>query len=624
MQEEKFLEIFKDPPREYSVMPFWFLNDDLKEEKIYEYLNDFLSHGVYGLVPHPRMGLPKSIGFMSERWLYFLKIIIEFAHKNDMKIILYDEGMYPSGSCAGKVVESNSRFSARALIRRKRDTVPLKDDEEMIVLTDKYEYVHTRSMGTIRGVHFGTDDGESEAPPAGDILNPDAVHRFFELVHDKYYEEFKDYFGNTVIGIFTDEPNPLGRKPVKNAVPWTWGMLDFITKSVGYDFKPCIPLLWGDETNEAQKVRQDFYRAVQKRLEYAFYEPYSKWCENHGVALTGHPKGPMDIHTLKYFHIPGQDIVWRWVEPFNTNSIEGPESTGPKCSASAKLHQNRKRNMNECFGAYGWNFTYEEMEWLTGWLLIRGVDLLVPHAFYYSIEGSRKDERPPDVGPHNVWWDNYKNYADKCRRLCWFIGEGIPVVDVAVLADVEYLPWRASRILFENQIDFFYLDIETLLNTATISSDCIDVSSTKYSFLIIDNFSNLSNKVLQKLEPFIHVGRVISYQKSLPELKNYVNNPQELLSMLRDKVQPDVLLYPSVPDIRYHHAIIHGIHGYLFFNEGRAEVQTKVSIREKGKYLWIDPATAEVKPVHPVNNLKLNSGEMILLLVFPQNDLQVT
>jgi len=617
MEKDSILKMFKEPPREYSLMPFWFLNDELEEEKIQQYLTDFLNHGVYGLVPHPRIGLPRTIGFMSERWLYFLRIIIEFAHKQDMKIILYDEGMYPSGSCAGKVVEKNPKYAARALVRRKKDSIPLKDDEELIFVADEYEYVHTRSMGKIRGVHFGADDGEPEAPPAGDILNPEAVALFIQLVHEKYYSEFKEYFGNTIIGIFTDEPNPLGRRAIKEAVPWTWGMLDFISNTLGYDFKPFIPMLWGEETGDSQKVRQDFYNTVQKRLEQSFYKPCSDWCESHSVALTGHPNSPMDIHTLKYFHIPGQDIVWRYVEPFNVNSIEGPESTGPKCSASAKLHYNRKRNMNECFGAYGWGFKYEEMEWLTGWLLVRGVDLLVPHAFYYSIEGPRKDERPPDVGPHNVWWDNYKNYADKCRRLCWFVGEGTSVADVAILADVNHLPWNAARVLFENQVDFFYLDMDTLLNSATVSNDCIQIASMKYSLLIVDDFEKLPLEITQKLEPFIKAERVISYQKTLSEIKNYANTPTELTEYIRKNVPIDVLLYPSTTSIRYHHAVIDDIHGYLFFNEGKDNVQAKVSTRVQGEYIWLDPASGEAKPITPSNNLILKSGEMVLLLVFP-------
>ncbi len=65
--------------------------------------------------------------------------------------------------------------------------------------------------GTIRGIHFGEDDGEAGAPKSADILNPDAVEAFIRLTHDRYYEELKEYFGNTVIAFFTDEPCALGR-----------------------------------------------------------------------------------------------------------------------------------------------------------------------------------------------------------------------------------------------------------------------------------------------------------------------------------------------------------------------------------------------------------------------------
>src|SRR5690606_39934544 len=67
-------------------------------------------------------------------------------------------------------------------------------------------------------------------------------------------------------------------------------------------------------------------------------------------------------------------------------------------------------------GAYGHELTWDEMTWLAHWCFIRGVNWLFPHAFYYSVRGPRRDERPPDVGPHAAWWDRYGEYADACRR----------------------------------------------------------------------------------------------------------------------------------------------------------------------------------------------------------------
>ena len=51
---------FVNPPREFSVMPFWFWNDTLKDEEIVRQIADFEVHGVYGFVIHPRIGLPDN------------------------------------------------------------------------------------------------------------------------------------------------------------------------------------------------------------------------------------------------------------------------------------------------------------------------------------------------------------------------------------------------------------------------------------------------------------------------------------------------------------------------------------------------------------------------------------
>ena len=112
------LETFANPPTEFSVLPFWFWNDDLDADEIRRQIADFEAHGVHGFIIHPRGGLPRALGWMSEALLEFYDAAIEEAARRGMQVVLYDEGMYPSGSSAGQVVAENPAYQTRCLEAR--------------------------------------------------------------------------------------------------------------------------------------------------------------------------------------------------------------------------------------------------------------------------------------------------------------------------------------------------------------------------------------------------------------------------------------------------------------------------------------------------------------------------
>ena len=72
-KSRKLIEKLKVPEREFSPMPFWFINDDLKKEKIIRQLTDFNEKGVHGVVLHPRIGIPETIEYLSD---YFMSFVI--------------------------------------------------------------------------------------------------------------------------------------------------------------------------------------------------------------------------------------------------------------------------------------------------------------------------------------------------------------------------------------------------------------------------------------------------------------------------------------------------------------------------------------------------------------------
>jgi len=537
-----------DPPREFSVMPFWFWNDELDPDEIVRQIHDFEQHGVYGFIIHPRVGLPRELGWMSDRLLHFYRVAIEEAQRREMYVGLYDDGMYPSGSSSGQVVAANPLFACRCLAKvdlaEGRDPA-LGPDENLVAIVHRQDgsrmaVIDRKSDSYIRGIHYEGEGPAEDAPPAADILNPDAVKTFLKLVYDRFAEEFSEYFGNTIFSIFTDEPGLLGKCRERGVFPGTTGILEHVSRVLGYDFTPHLPALWYDDEPDAERFQRDYRRAVCQRLEETYYGQLSAWCVRHGLPLTGHPSKGDDIGVLRHFQIPGQDLVWRWVLPDDPTALEGPESTQGKCSSSAMLHGGRRRNSNECCGAYGHELTWDEMVWLADWCFVRGVNLLYPHAFYYSVRGPRREERPPDVGPNSQWWERYRGYADACRRLSWLNTDCEHVCGLAILGTSDHLPWRPAKACFQCQRDFNYLEERDLVDRAKVDEEGIHLEGVSYRALIMAH--DPEPAAAAALIPFEEAGRVIRYTEGISDAT--------LAGQIAAIIPADVSIAPAAPSLR--------------------------------------------------------------------------
>jgi hypothetical protein len=445
----------------------------------------------------------------------------------------------------------------------------------------RYAIVDRPIDSVIRGLHFiheETDEPPEDNPPAADLLNPDAIACFVRLVYARFYTEFGAYFGDTVRAIFTDEPALLGRPRERGVQPWTTGLETHINAYLGYDFVSHLPALWDNDAPKA--VRDDFERAVEYRLQQTYYQQLYAWCEAHGIALTGHPAEPDGTAHMRYFHWPGQDIVWRWVEPDSSTALEGRQSTQGKAAASVMLHDGRRRNANEFCGAFGPDLTYDEMRWLANWLLARGCNLLIPHAFYYSIRGPRQHERPPDLGLSSPWWgEPFTRFAQAARRLCWLNTDSQQVCHVAILGENHRLPWRAARACFEHQIDFNYLDADDLLGNAQVSDAGIHIAGQHYPALIVDDI--LPPNTEAPVQLLDQAGRVIRWN----------DDRAACVSDLRKLIPPDVRVRPAAPGLRVRHVHKAGRHWYILFNEGAAPVTATVEVSVPGAAILVDPDT---------------------------------
>jgi hypothetical protein len=631
---------WQNPAAEFSLCPFWFWNDDLSEKETIRQLEDFRAHGVYGFVIHPRAGLPRSIGWMSENMIEFMRIAIKEGAKHGMWVVLYDEGMYPSGSSSGQVVKENQAYRTRGLFGidldeaapgvRKHDVFIGKNGQpepasgqNLVAIVKRRQDGHRIAVvdrairdgySVIRGLHFTEENPERRAnhkevpentPPAADILNPEAVACFIRLVYQRYYDEFSEHFGKTIHAIFTDEPSFMAKRSERGAVPGTTGILEHVNRFLGYDFTPYLPSLWYRNEPDANRYRRDYFRALQARLEETFYKQISEWCESHGIALCGHPAAPDDIGHLRYFHIPGQDIVWRYVEPNKSNAVEGSQSTQGKCASSAMIHLGRRRNLNEYCGAYGHEFTFDEKKWLTNWLIVRGCNMLVPYAFYYSVRGPRIDERPPDVGPNSPWWNRYKSFADASRRLCWLNTDSRHVCSLAILGLNDYLPWQAAKLCFENQLDFNYLEARHLWEDAQVNSGGIHIAGMHYRALIVE--FDAPSKAKESLRVLENAGRLIRWDKAKGETS--------LLKKIGRLVPKDISFSPAAQDLRVRHVIKDSVHYYIVFNEGQKQVKFRLTSSAKGQLFVLDPQTGKENAADSDGPLRMEAYELKVLKV---------
>ena len=421
----ELVRLLDQPGREYTPFPFWFLNDTLTDAELCRQLEDFAAHGVYGVVLHPRIGLPPEMGYLSDSFFHAIETAVRAAERLGMRVILYDEGMYPSGSACGQVAAANPAYASRGI-----DLVQNPEPEDTVLARTPAGVLVSRfSRGTIRGIHFGEDDGEPNAPPSADLLNPDAMDLFVHLTHDAYYARLAPWFGRTIIGFFTDEPSVLGRNP-RTPFAWTPGLEDEFT-AAGGDLAELAALFSGEE-NASTRLYQ---KLILDKEGDVYYRRLSAWCAGHGVALVGHPHRSDDIEVERWFQIPGQDLALRWVAPEKQDA--GIDAMMGHCSADAALLMGCRRNANECFGACNrdgnpWQLSGGDIKWYLDWLAVRGVNLFIPHAFYYSIEGPRKQERPPDVGPHSIWWGRYRLWSDYMRRLSALLTDAEVLVRVAL------------------------------------------------------------------------------------------------------------------------------------------------------------------------------------------------
>ena len=311
------------------------------ENTVRDTLEAYKSVGIDQYLIYPRSGLETE--YMSEEWLQLCEWFCRHAQRLGMKIWLYDEYNWPSGSCKGRVPKERPGYVYREFaVSRKAD---------------------------------GTCTWRVQAAPGWvDSKSFNAIKRFIELTHDRYEKRLKPYFGNTVVGIFSDEP--AYHVPIKFAEKPTLrfayydGAEEAYKQRVGRALRQDVEAYLADSSKD--EVWAVYADLLGNRLRAAFFDQIRAWCDRQGLLYTGHllaedatAKGIRYngnvLNALKGFSLPGMDEIGTRL---STNDIEWTTFA----AAQHAIGRRGKGGLAELFALGPANMTHatqRQMIWLS-------------------------------------------------------------------------------------------------------------------------------------------------------------------------------------------------------------------------------------------------------------------
>ena len=444
-------EMFENPPAKYRSAPFWAWNDKLDPNELRTQVRAMKEQGMGGFFMHSREGLETE--YMGTEWMECVKASVEEAKKSGIYAWLYDEDRWPSGTAGGKVTAESEEFRAKgltieistegflpepsvqALFKAKVDGMNIAECERLDISRPLPRPEHGVLLIFRLEISLKSEWFNNQSPP--DNLNPKTVRCFIEKTYEAYKEHVGAEFGNTIPGIFTDEPGLHDRTCRFSGdpgwIPWTYMFPGFFKERRGYDILDYIPYIFFNG-KYSEKARHDYWWTVTELFSESYTKQLYEWCDKNGLAFTGHFlwENNLGIATrvcgaimpnYRYQHIPGIDML---------NNQTDEYITVKQCTSVANQY-GRKQVITETYGCTGWDFDFEGQKWIGDFQFAMGVNIRCQHLALYSLRGCRKRDYPPSFNYNTTWWKYNKVIEDYFSRLSAVLTEGEAVRDILVI-----------------------------------------------------------------------------------------------------------------------------------------------------------------------------------------------
>ncbi len=651
-------KLFENPSNKYRGVPFWSLNDELEKDEIIRQIRLMKEGGLGGFFLHSREGLVTP--YMTDEWMEIIETAAKEAEKNDMYAWLYDEDRWPSGFAGGMVPALDERYRPKALMLNMYERLDRVRDA-IIIFKGKLEEERITNLEIV-GDKEKTEKGKiylyfiKVKAPLGqpwfsnysyiDTLNPEAVSAFIKTTYDAYLKYVGQYFGKSIPGIFTDEPNisangfPVisfsrGPKYPPAFIPWTDNLPEIFEKEYGYSLVENLPSLFFN-VGKFYKVRYDYWKLVTKLFVESFSKQIYDWCNKNNLKFTGHYlyednllgqlrcAGAVMPH-YEYEHIPGIDHLGRYIDHHLT----------VKQVASVANQLGKERVLCEAYGTSGQNLSFEDRKWIGDWLYVLGVNLLNHHLELYTMRGKRKRDYPPNLYWQQPWWKYNRLIEDYFARLSYILSQGKRVTNILVIHPIGsawalYSPFNTSEVreldkkflflieeLLNLKLDYELGDENIISKYGKVEGNKFVIGRSKYSVVVLPPLKTLSSTTVVLLEEFIMNGGKVIGIEPLPELIDGKKDERisKLLSNIKViKLDREALLFSlkefqdfikienskgEIIDPLWYHLRKVDDKYILFIVNTDNKKGYKAFIKIKGEYyceIW-DPLTGKISPL---------------------------
>lgn len=587
---ERQLQEVLDGTTENYILPFLWLRGE-SEEVLTEEVEKIYQSGIGAFCVESR---PHN-DFCGSGWWHDMDILLREAKKREMKVWILDDKHYPTGNAndslgrhpearpwllAEQHLDVAGPFHGACLLASKGETFqdedhrlfkvlayPRTGEEEGLVpepidLTDhvKGDFLYWDvPEGCFRIVMlFLTRRGEMGGHIS--MIDEDSVKIMLEEVYEPHYRQYKEEFGSTIAGFFSDEPgfynqmldgstgfyeHKVGTPGL--ALPWRLDMPKRLEGKLGYDVADVLAALWFDLGEVTAELRVAYMDIISGLYRDCFTRQLGDWCRDHGVMYIGHVVEDNNCHARlfqgagHYFRamdgqdMAGVDVVLHQLLP-GFGGVSHTSSAGLADSeffdfvlaklggSMASLNERMQgRALCELYGAYGWTEGLPVMKWMTDHMLVRGINHFVPHAFSPAYPDG--DCPPHFYGRgHNPWFEHFRILMEYTNKMSHLLSGGQPQIPAAVLYHGE-AEWSGGKYMYmqvpcralaEHQIDYHIVPGELLADAACVDGR-LKVGRMSYQCLIVPECEILPEQFIASMERLMEEGVPVYFMNGVPK-----------------------------------------------------------------------------------------------------------